>query len=257
MSLIKTARLIKEAYGMKQFQKSYHAARKAGKHIRRHMDQDAATNVLSITKGTGIGPAATIGKKMVSGTPLTPLMKNLKEGMYIKGSPIKTVSKMTGGATQKVSSGKTKHQVNSLMNRHEMDELKSMKQIKKSLKHMGKRSKGKKAITRYEGTSHAAPSVILRESNNVHAAGKGTKENWSKAKAYMKDLRSKGGESAGIANDIKMGQAPARPNKVFSKKTSPVHKEFKYGEQRFSRHAIKNIDKMSVRQRGTAVYPLN
>lgn len=122
------------------------------------------------------------------------------------------------GIDRKKVHPKDKELLNRVVTHHEMNERRAVKeQMKAHGKHLN-----------FEGTSHAAPSVILREHNQLTTMPK-TSETKGTREAF-KHLRHTGGAEAKIIGSTVKG--------------------YTHGESpRFSRHAIKRIDE-AMRRRG-------
>lgn len=275
----------KVAYSIADISKGIHGVRKAGKIFHRHVGVENPTAHLDkarmfATKGTGIGPAALTQSyshnSQLTKEHLSP--HNLKPGVYVKGDVGKILtdlnenmrkaknptgladtilhhlgkSKQNHGITYKSMPKGDKHMVNAIALRHEMDEIKAAKSIKQQLKHQGHTAGFNASLI---GTSHIAPSVLYRESNNVARAGKGTGEVYHKARGLYMDFRKNSGESKFLKDHIDSLRAAPAKNTVFpGKKSTHNDSHFEYGKTRLSRHAIKHLDRLAMEKGHVAVH---
>lgn len=145
-----------------------------------------------------------------------------------------------------------KKAINLLTHKHELDELRASKELKQHAKHI-RGSKG--GVYNWTGTSHLAPSVILRESNAVRTLGAGTggKEIYHKAKGLFHHTRTEVGSEASKIQKLTSLRSKQKDNVVFpakNKMKAPESNsfEYKYGKTRLSRHAIKRLDQAAMRR---------
>ena len=154
--------------------------------------------------------------------------------------------------------GDNKKALNLIVHKHEQDELRAAKELKL---HTKDTHKGMPRSSNWVGTSHIAPSVVLRESNALRTLGAGTggKEIYHKAKGLMHYSRTEAGGEQKLINEI-IGSRPAKTeNLVFPAKnklpaTQPSTRPyFEYGKTRLSRHAIKRLDQAAIRKGDTTI----
>lgn len=254
--------MIKYAYKLADFAKGIKAARAKGLVHRRNLevaiDHETSKVTMPMTKGHGDGPMGLVmdGKKASGHRQGYDVdLRSHKKGIYSRGSgATELFSGITGHrqnhVTRKSMDGTNRKAFNHVIMRHEMDELRAHKELLKHNKH----NLGSSFI----GTSHQAPSVLLRESNNVAKLGAGThgKEIYHKAKGLLTSARRESGEASHLNSMVNSYQAPKRPNTVFKNhKPSHAPMNYEYGKTRLSRHAIRAMDKASIRQSHTLVVP--
>ena len=214
-------------------------------------------------KGSGAKTISNIVKEhhdlMSKYHPQTTLLKSHPEGaardfaeyVYKKNNGKLPPYKLHQPAYSGMDSG-NKKALNTITAKHELDELRAFKELKQHTK--GTHGGANRAFN-WVGTSHLAPSVVLRESNAVKTLGAGTggKEVYHRAKQMMHYMRSDdlGGEAARIKQLVNMRPA-TKENVVFPAKNKAAIPdsnkfEFAYGKTRLSRHAIKRIDQAALR----------
>lgn len=252
----------KYAYRLADFAKGIKAVRAKGLVHRRnltvHMDPDAAKVTMPTTKGQGNGPMAlTMHGKAISGHRggWNVDLNSHRKGIYARGQAHNVFNDVhksmhEHGIASKSMSGGDRKAANHIVLRHEMDEHRALKDLRKHHKNNNGSS--------FVGTSHLAPSVLLRESNNVSKLGAGTrsKELYHKAKGLMISTRRSSGEADHLKGMVESYQAPKRKNVVFKNhKSTHAPMDYEYGKTRLSRHAIKALDKASIRQGHTVVVP--
>ena len=279
--------LLKVAYSIADISKAVKGVRKAGKMFKRHLDFAPSSKIFmggkfTTTKGQGMGPSALVTSHANSSALTKSKMDptNLKQGIYVKSSPGRVLAnlsermhnakkpglvdsikeKLKPGSTKvhgirwKAMSKEDKHMANNIAMKHEMDEHNAYKQIKKIRAADGKKTPFNASLI---GTSHLAPSVLFRESNNVAKAGHGTggKEVYHKAKALYTNLRNSSGEASFMKQYVKDIRAKDSKNVVFPNKKSTYDKsEYEYGKTRLSRHAIKHLDRIAINHGHVHIY---
>ena len=279
--------LLKVAYSIADISKAVKGVRKAGKMFKRHLDFAPSSKIFmggkfTTTKGQGMGPSALVTSHANSSAFTKSKMDptNLKQGIYVRSSPgrvlanvaekmhaakkpglvdtiketIKPGSTKVHGLSWKAMSKEDKHMANNIAIKHEIDEHNAHKQVKKIRAAEGKKTPFNVSLL---GTSHLAPSVLFRESNNVAKAGHGTggKEIYHKAKALYTNLRGSTGESKFLKDYVKSIRAKESKNTVFPNKKSTYDKsEYEYGKTRLSRHAIKHLDRIAINRGHVHIY---
>lgn len=253
--------MIKSAYKLADLAKGIKAARAKGLVHRRNLSVSVEGTKVTMptTKSQGNGPMAlTMDGKHVSGHRggYDVDMKSHKKGIYARGDGISLFEGIHHGAyghkaiTRKGMDGPNRKAFNHVVLRHEMDEGRAIKELRQHHKsNLG---------STFNGTSHLAPSVLLRESNNVAKLGAGThgKELYHKAKGMMVTTRRATGEADHLKHVVNTMQAPKKKNVVFKNhKSSHAPMNYEYGKTRLSRHAIKALDKASIRKGHTTVVP--
>lgn len=263
--------LLKIAYSLAQLSKGVKSLRANGKLVTRHLDKvydpDSRTKKIVTTKAFGGGPSAfNVHHKDVSRNVLGMKLdaQNIGVGVYAKGQSVNLMNdahrmyqlENGRGLPSKSLSPETKKAVNTLVLRHESDEIRAISEAKKHFKAMH----GKTALNSFFGDSgHAAPSVLLREGNNVAKLGNGRhgQEVYKKAKQIMIDARKYVGDDNRIKNMLESFKAPVSSNKVFHNKNNRLKPSseptYVYGKTRMSRHAIHAIDRASMRQAHTEI----
>lgn len=251
----------KYAYRLADFAKGIKAVRAKGLVHRRNLVPDVQGDKmhLHMSKHEASGPMAMVihGKHLPSETQGYKIdLKTHKNGIYSRGNGHNILSDIhkhvhdEHGITRKNMSGGDRKAVNHVVMRHEMDEMRAFKELRRHHKdNLGS------SLT---GTGHQAPSVLLRESNNVAKLGAGTrgKELYHKAKGLMVGVRRATGEADHLNHMIGSMQAPKSKNVVFKNhKPSHAPMNYEYGKTRLSRHAIRAMDKGSLRQGHTVITP--
>lgn len=171
---------------------------------------------------------------------------NLKSGVYQHGnSGVKHVSEVAGVPLKQIP-GRDREAINRIITRHEHDEIKTFKSLKKKYG-----SKNSNFHATYDELSHVAPSIMLRESANI----KGLDPNLYRAREVLKQYHEKSPATHRLNELLNDMRSPKLGGSVFKNKgnTGDTNR-FVMGRDRMSRHAYKRLDEASVRKGHIKIY---